>query len=56
MSFLNNSTTAQRKRAVGPGHGRWVRPSVCRQLGQKKAALPALPGPDLRRKAHGAER
>lgn len=56
MSFLNNSTTAQRKSAVRPGHGRWERHSVCRQLGQKKAALPALPGPDLRRKAHGAER
>ena len=42
MSFLNNSTTE--------------RHSVCRQLGQKKAALTALTGPDLRRKAHGAER
>lgn len=37
------------------GRGKRERPSVRRQLAQRKAAVPALPGPDLRRKPREAE-
>lgn len=55
MSFLNN-TVPQRQSVGRPGRGKRERPSVRRQLAQKKAAIPALPGPNLRRKTHEAER
>lgn len=42
--------------AAEQGRGKRERPSVRRQLTQKKAAIPALPGPNLRRKTHEAER
>lgn len=55
MSFLNN-TAPQRQSADRPGRGRWERPSVRRQLAQKKAAIPASPGSGLLRKTREAER
>lgn len=55
MSFLNN-TAPQRQSADRPGRGRWERPSVRRQLAQKKAAIPASPDPGLLRKTREAER
>lgn len=42
--------------AAEQGRGKRERPSVRCQLTQKKAAIPALPGPNLRRKTHEAER
>ena len=54
MSFLNNTAPQQ---SVGrPGRGKRERPSVRRQLAQKKAAIPAPPGSGLLRKTREAER
>ena len=43
-------------RAAEQGRGKRERPSVRRQLAQKKAAIPASPGPGLLRKTREAER
>lgn len=56
MSFLNHSTATRRQRAGRTGHSGWERPSVRRQLGQKKTAVLAPPGPGPLRKIREAER
>ena len=55
MSFLNN-TVPQRQSVGRPERGKRERPSVRRQLAQKKAAIPAPPGSGLLRKTREAER
>ena len=61
LSGLNQTISTAEKtvhrlgRAAARGRGKRERPSVRRQLAQRKAAVPAPPGPDLRRKPREAE-
>ncbi len=61
MDFLKNHDTVKKSahrldKAVEQGRGKRERFSVRRRLTQRKAAIPALPGPDLRGKTCGFER
>ncbi len=61
MDFLKNHDTVKKSahrldKAMEQGRGKQEGFSVRRRLTQKKAAVPALPSPDLRGKSCGFDR